>query len=320
MTQFDDSYLAETIRVALGDELNYHVPRGIVRYDYASSHGWWVRMHRDEAPFQKMFWDSHHEGITGALKAAIDHRHEILASFPVEKKTQPRKFKEVSSNPEERVFLRGKEGSERWDCVWYDENHKLKKKQFSVNRLGEGRTKELALAHTIANHNKTPKPPTLMTLPDPYAKQKFKSVSRDDVEVLASINSGAYKGQEAIDKAVEDSMPMALEGGKKLTLHMQIERDRGIRDAKIRAFMEEQGAIFCEVCRIRFTEQYPFLEADLIEVHHIVPLHTLSNKTEVRLNDLILLCPNCHTVVHQGDEETNLLLAMDIFDEKRKNP
>ena len=102
-------------------------------------------------------------------------------------------------------------------------------------------------------------------------------------------------------------------------LREKIERDRKLRDEKVKIFLEENGAIFCEVCKIRFTERYPFLQSDLIEVHHIVPLHTLSEKSSVSLNDLMLLCPNCHTAVHQGDEETNLLLAMDLFESNERN-
>ena len=71
--------------------------------------------------------------------------------------------------------------------------------------------------------------------------------------------------------------------------------------------------IFCEVCSLRFTEVYPFLESDIIEVHHIIPLSKLTEKTKTTLNDLILLCANCHLAVHQGDAEENLLSAIEHF-------
>ncbi len=319
MTDFNEEFLNETIATALGDELNYHVPKGIARYDYANAHGWWVRMHRDEEPFQKMFWDAHYSDISEALRAAIEHRHKILVNHPIKTKTKIRKFKEISSTPEERIFLIEKGNTKHWLCTWYDENHKPRKKQFAVNKYGVKESKALALAHTIANHNKVPKPPVHMRVPDPYAKQSFKTVSREDVGVLSTIDSGTYKGKSVVEAAVEASVPMAFEGGRKLAIHMKIERDRKLRDEKVKVFLENNGTIFCEVCKFRFTERYPFLQSDLIEVHHIAPLHTLSEKSSVRLNDLMLLCPNCHTAVHQGDEETNLLLAMDLFESNEHN-
>ena len=79
------------------------------------------------------------------------------------------------------------------------------------------------------------------------------------------------------------------------------------------SFLEENGKLFCELCRFNFLENYPFLSADIIEVHHIVPLSTLSKETKIDHTDLILLCSNCHFAVHQGDAEENLLMAMTHF-------
>ena len=322
MPTYDEQFLEETIGTALGDPENYHVPMGIVRYDYANAHGWWVRLHRDEVQFQQMFWDSHYPSISEALRAAVKYRHEVLSSFPLEKKVSNRSFKALSTSPEERIHRRTGKGKrkpyEYWESCWYDENHKLNKKNFSVNKYGEEEARRLALRQTIENHNRDPKPLIAMAIADPYAKQKFKTISREDVEVLSTINSGTYKGSDNDQVAVEESYPKALEGGRRLELHLSIERDRKLRDAKVRLFLQQNGAIFCELCKLQFTKQYPFLSADLIEVHHIVPLSKLSAMTETRLEDLMLLCPNCHTAVHQGDEEENLLLAMEHFEKAAK--
>lgn len=318
MTDFDDSFLEETISAALGDEENYHVPMGIARYDYANSHGWWVRIRREEAPFQKMFWDSHYPSIAEALKAAIKYRHEIISSFPLEKTMKGRNFKTLSGNPEERIYRRTDKGRKRpyeyWQANWYDENHVHKKKNFSVGTHGEEVARELALEYSIKNHNPKPKPIKPMAATDPYAKQKFKAVSREDVAVLATVNSSAYRNRTKEEIQAEESYPRAFEGGEVLQLHKSVERDKNLRNAKVQQFLEENGAIYCEVCGLQFTQRYPFLEHDIIEVHHIVPLSQLSKKTEITFKDLMLLCPNCHTAVHQGDEETYLLMAMEHFE------
>jgi predicted HNH restriction endonuclease len=80
--------------------------------------------------------------------------------------------------------------------------------------------------------------------------------------------------------------------------------------------MEKHGRLFCELCNFSFIETYPFLQNDVIEVHHVVPLKTLSKSTLVTPDDLMLLCANCHLAVHQGDAEENLLLATVHFESR----
>jgi predicted HNH restriction endonuclease len=51
-----------------------------------------------------------------------------------------------------------------------------------------------------------------------------------------------------------------------------------------------------------------------MEGHHRVALATLSEETEVRPEDLAMLCPNCHSMVHRSrsgeiDEVRRALVA-----------
>ena len=96
-------------------------------------------------------------------------------------------------------------------------------------------------------------------------------------------------------------------------------KNKKLRDAKVSDFLAINGAIYCEVCSFRFTEIYSFLESDIIEVHHIAPLSTLTESTKITINDLVLLCANCHLAVHQGDAENNLQMAMEVFKTKNTN-
>lgn len=323
MATFDDKFLEETISISLGDPEFYHVPMGVSRYDYSDQHGWWVRIRRDNTPFQKFFYDSHYSTIGESLRAAIQYRHEIISSFPLERKRQgiPRS---LPLEPENRIARRVTKGKNQpyifWQAVWYDENHKKQLKRFSVNKYGEEEARKLALELATKSHNTNPKPIKELDIVDPYEKQVFSKESRIEVDEAAKINSERYKNDasgDASDIKVEESFPFGYEGGKTLKLHLSVERDRKLRDAKVRSFLKENGEIFCEVCSFNFSEAYPFLKKNIIEVHHIVPLSQLSAQTVITLSDLILLCANCHLAVHQGDEEENLILAMDHFEEER---
>lgn len=109
--------------------------------------------------------------------------------------------------------------------------------------------------------------------------------------------------------AVHNSYPFGYEGQRRALLHMSIERDRALRNMKVSGFLSLHGRLFCELCGMNFQERYPFLKKDIIEVHHILPLAQLTSATLIEADDLMLLCSNCHTAVHQGDAMENLALA-----------
>ena len=317
MTEYDDSYLEKTLETALADPENYHVPMGITRYDYAKMHGWWVRVYRDRVQFQELFYDSHYPSISEGLRAAILFRHEILTTIPLEKKVAGRHFKTLSPNPEERITQRVEKGKKQpyicWIARYYDEDHKLRTKRFSVGTYGEDGARKKALDFTRKHHNTEPKPESQYPGQDPYQNQKFRVVSREDVEVLASVNSAGYSNKTKEEIAAEESDPFGYEGEEKLQLHRSLERDKKLRDLKVKEYFEKYGVIDCEICSFNFKDTYPFLSKDIIEVHHITPLSQLSGKTKIQLNDLILVCSNCHTAIHQGDEEANLMMALEVF-------
>ena len=309
--KYDDAYLAETIGIALGDPEAFHVPVGVIRYDYGRTHGWFVRIKVDGGRTNDMFYDSVEGSPHGALKAALIHRLNILASRP----PVVTKFvhaKALSLDPAERITRHEEAGKRQpyvyWKARWYDKDHKLRYQSFSVKRYGEEEAKVLALTAADRNHNRKPK---LTTAPDPYESQEFKTVLRADVEVLSKINSSYSRSSDGAVAVSDD--PFAFEGERKLALHQEIERDRRFRDRKVKEFVSEHGSVFCEVCDFNFSDSYPFLESNIIEVHHVVPLGSLTKSTKVRMCDLMLLCSNCHFAIHQGDPEDNLILALDHF-------
>ncbi|MFD2112017.1 HNH endonuclease [Thiorhodococcus fuscus] len=248
----------------------------------------------------------------------VEFRHEILSTLPLEKKIIGRPPKSLPKDPEKRIARRTEKGKQQpyisWQATWYDEHHEVQAKRFSVKKFGEDGARKLALEHAINLHNKTPKPIKEKPNNDPYRKQKFRRVSREDVSILATIDSGRYRSKEKNEIEAEDSNPFAFEGERKLELHMAVERDKKLRNQKVKEFLDKNEKIFCELCGFQFTQNYPWLTKDIIEVHHIIPLSKLSGKTKITLNDLMLLCSNCHLAIHQGDEEANLIVALDYFE------
>ncbi|NOJ14014.1 HNH endonuclease [Vibrio splendidus] len=110
----------------------------------------------------------------------------------------------------------------------------------------------------------------------------------------------------------EGELPMAIhtesEGRYRYVLHKKRERSSALRKIKVAHFLANHEFIHCELCKTKLSELYPTsLSEGYIEVHHIKPISTLADHTPTHIDDLILLCPNCHRMVHRTrDAESNL--------------
>jgi 5-methylcytosine-specific restriction protein A len=102
------------------------------------------------------------------------------------------------------------------------------------------------------------------------------------------------------DEAEEDeeSITQAEEGKILTRIHRQRERSAKLRAAKKKAVVEETGRLACEACDVDFGERYGPRAEGFIECHHVVPLHTLKPGRPTLIEDLALLCSNCHRVLH----------------------
>jgi 5-methylcytosine-specific restriction protein A len=87
---------------------------------------------------------------------------------------------------------------------------------------------------------------------------------------------------------------VASEGHQRLVLHLQRERNQTIvRNKKKRA-----ASLDCEACGFSFDRAYGSAAGDYCEVHHLLLLSEVEDTTRTRVEDLAILCANCHRVVH----------------------
>ncbi|WP_083977601.1 HNH endonuclease [Kitasatospora azatica] len=90
----------------------------------------------------------------------------------------------------------------------------------------------------------------------------------------------------------------AIEGRLLLRRHFARERNRTLRTKKIDQVRRRQEALACESCGFDFEKQYGERGRGYIECHHVVPLHE-AGEERVRLDDLALICANCHRMIHR---------------------
>jgi predicted HNH restriction endonuclease len=81
------------------------------------------------------------------------------------------------------------------------------------------------------------------------------------------------------------------EGRKRLVMHIVRERDRKLVAQK-KASVDPAT---CEVCGFNSREKY---DVDYCEVHHLIPLADLEEGTKTKLDDLAIVCANCHRILH----------------------
>ncbi|MDO4547921.1 MAG: HNH endonuclease [Clostridia bacterium] len=99
-----------------------------------------------------------------------------------------------------------------------------------------------------------------------------------------------------VEECDELSFP---EGRSVYKKHAKYERNRLVVNLAKRRFMENNGKLFCEVCGFCFSEKYGSIGDGFIEAHHIIPVSELGDDGRTNIDDIRLVCSNCHRMLHR---------------------
>ncbi|WP_066379381.1 MrcB family domain-containing protein [Anabaena sp. CA = ATCC 33047] len=104
--------------------------------------------------------------------------------------------------------------------------------------------------------------------------------------------------QHPIDNSDEDSHEEDIwfEDLRKYRLHKRIERNKSLSNKA-----KEIHGYKCQACNFDFENQYGEIGKNFIEAHHKIPIASLekTNITLDPLEDFIVLCSNCHRMIHR---------------------
>ena len=138
----------------------------------------------------------------------------------------------------------------------------------------------------------------------------------DELKLIASAIRAAAGDQASIAIAEQEQGITEAEEGRLLTrMHRIRERNRELVKRKRDAVLRETGRLACEVCDFDFNARYGEHGRGFIEVHHLLPLHALSPGSRTRLQDLAILCANCHRMVHAKSKWLTLLQLKELLAE-----
>jgi predicted HNH restriction endonuclease len=96
----------------------------------------------------------------------------------------------------------------------------------------------------------------------------------------------------------EDEIVEAEEGRLLTRLHRTRERSRRLVERRKLRALKEHGHLRCEACSFDFEERYGARGKGFIEAHHTKAVETLVEGSKTKLEDLALLCANCHRMIH----------------------
>lgn len=97
-----------------------------------------------------------------------------------------------------------------------------------------------------------------------------------------------------------DIFQSAPEGNPRLVAHLRRERSSALIFAKKEAVKKSTGRLCCETCSFDFQERYGEHGDGFCEVHHLLPLHKADGIVNTKLDDLAIVCSNCHRIIHRS--------------------
>jgi 5-methylcytosine-specific restriction protein A len=95
----------------------------------------------------------------------------------------------------------------------------------------------------------------------------------------------------------------AYEGEERIALIRHRKREQKLRVAKLKQAREKNnGRLICEVprCGFDFEKIYGAIGKEFAHVHHLKPLGNRESPSETLLDDLAIVCANCHAMIHRG--------------------
>ena len=92
------------------------------------------------------------------------------------------------------------------------------------------------------------------------------------------------------------------EGDYKMRVHLVRERNgKVVKEAKRLFKLSHEGRLYCEVCGFDFSEKYGRIGEGFIEAHHKVELFKTNGKHEIKPTDFVMVCSNCHSMLHRDN-------------------
>lgn len=130
----------------------------------------------------------------------------------------------------------------------------------------------------------------------------FRELVKGHLNVFENDSFGDLNDElfDDILSVIEDDEFGGFEEGEEVIFeHLTHERNAEVVALAKNLFKESHnGKIYCSNCGFDFSVRYGERGIDFIEAHHIKPVSEMTDGNLTRVEDLVLLCSNCHSIVH----------------------
>lgn len=147
-------------------------------------------------------------------------------------------------------------------------------------------------------------------------KEELKNIAEVILESLKDENVIAELSQ--IEDESDKPIIEGFEGEVIFKLHKVRERNTKLVESKKQQVLKETGKLVCEVCEFDFSEKYGELGRGFIECHHNKQLSTYKVNQKTTLDDLSLVCSNCHRMLHRKRDDMSIEGLRNLVDDMRK--
>lgn len=150
---------------------------------------------------------------------------------------------------------------------------------------------------------------------------EFASAPKRLAEVVAAIRASVqqHRDDRELEGTDEPDIVEAAEGRVLTRMHRVRERSRKLVELAKKRALGKYKRLFCEACGFDFSDKYGPTGEGMIDVHHTKPVHTLaSDGDKTSVDDLALLCANCHRVVHSSRKWLSIDEVRKLIDEAKR--
>lgn len=177
--------------------------------------------------------------------------------------------------------------------------------------IDERSTETISPIEMERDRNSQKPPPRTMPRADNERKPRGKRTSRKGVPRKAkSISADLF----IADQLIAEEVGTFIEGATKRIWINAYERDQNARLLCI-----QYHGLRCQVCKVKFEEEFGDVGSGFIHVHHLKPLASTDGLRNVDpINDLRPVCPNCHAMLHKGERLNGRPFSIDELKEIRR--
>lgn len=124
--------------------------------------------------------------------------------------------------------------------------------------------------------------------------------SRDELSRVVKAIKEATNNSPQMELQGQEADEVDAEEGRILTrVHRYRERDGAIVARKKKHVLRRYGKLQCEACGFDFEQIYGERGKWFIECHHTKAVSELTQNQKTKLSDLVLVCSNCHRMIHR---------------------